>query len=420
MKNSIIVLGYLLIISLGCASNNTTTPLGLGEDIKIGDTTLLQNPSSLAGIVTPENKLIPIVTSSETFSKMAKTDSPLPTLTLTLVAEVSSPTINGILLQATSVNIQMPYAFISYNAQGDTYAGALDVINISKPDTPTIESRVLYSDRDTNAVYYGQTQVLLAQAMAGLNGNNALFTVYSIQNGIPDIQNGFSVPLEGSAATSVYANSKNYFVTTGSIGNLYVFDLPMSASTLSSLQKIPISDARWVSGTGNNIAVLSGGSLETYSALKIPVSHLGTFSLGNNSLESEAKSVVKTTGNYFFIAANKSGVLISNLTGSIVHTIPIPTGLSAETKVSSNSVTFDNDLMFISNGEAGVYVAQNSKNLNSATKDSDINLTMLGNLSFETAISVNHVEYQSNMLFIAAGTGGVKIVSVSNESNPKK
>src|SRR5256886_13474215 len=66
-----------------------------------------------------------------------------------------------------------------------------------------------------------------------------------------------------------------------------------------------------------------------------------------------------------FIAAGDSGVqVLSASTGAVVGSVPRPNpdslGLSPSVVVT-NAVAIDQDLMFISNGEAGVYLAQGSQ-----------------------------------------------------------
>ena len=80
--------------------------------------------------------------------------------------------------------------------------------------------------------------------------------------------------------------------------------------------------------------------------------------------------------------------------------------------VVTNAVAADRDLVFISNGEAGVYLARSSKRINRFDDEEPIELKLLGRLGFQDLESVNHVEYKKDVLFVAAGTGGLKIVRV--------
>ncbi len=80
--------------------------------------------------------------------------------------------------------------------------------------------------------------------------------------------------------------------------------------------------------------------------------------------------------------------------------------------VVANSVAADVDLLFISNGKAGVYVARSKEEFNKARSGELLDLILLAQLIFDNLQSVNHVAFENQMLFIAAGLGGLKIVRV--------
>ena len=79
----------------------------------------------------------------------------------------------------------------------------------------------------------------------------------------------------------------------------------------------------------------------------------------------------------------------------------------------TNAVAIDQDLMFISNGEAGVYLAQGSQAFSATGPEVQQTITMRGRLGFGNLQSVNHVALQSGLLIVAAGLGGLKIVQVN-------
>jgi hypothetical protein len=81
--------------------------------------------------------------------------------------------------------------------------------------------------------------------------------------------------------------------------------------------------------------------------------------------------------------------------------------------VVTNAVAVDSDLLFISNGEAGVYAAQGSQPFSATGSETQQTITMLGRLRFGNLQSVNHVALSNGSLIIAAGLGGLKIVQVN-------
>ena len=76
----------------------------------------------------------------------------------------------------------------------------------------------------------------------------------------------------------------------------------------------------------------------------------------------ESKSTIDIAGRKAFIVAGPDGVQIMYLdSGQIIRSIPIPDPASLgldPSVIVTNAVSVDEKLMFISNGEAGVYVAR--------------------------------------------------------------
>jgi hypothetical protein len=131
----------------------------------------------------------------------------------------------------------------------------------------------------------------------------------------------------------------------------------------------------------------------------------------------ESKSTVEVVGGKAFVAAGPEGVQIVCLdNGQIVGTVPRPDPASLgldPSVVVTNAVTVDEDLMFISNGEAGVYAAAAEEDFDRSDCDEPQQITVLGRLQFGTLESANHVALRNRLLFVAAGLGGVKVVDVN-------
>ena len=130
----------------------------------------------------------------------------------------------------------------------------------------------------------------------------------------------------------------------------------------------------------------------------------------------ESKSTVEIVGGKAFIAAGPAGVQVmcldnGQIVGSVPRPDPVALGLDPSVVVT-NAVTVDEDLMFISNGEAGVYVAAGTAEFASTPCDAPQTITVLGRLGFDNLQSVNHVDYENKRLLIAAGLGGLKIVQI--------
>src|SRR5438445_376813 len=162
-----------------------------------------------------------------------------------------------------------------------------------------------------------------------------------------------------SAATSV-AYGTSVYATSGDAGSLFVIDPTLFTVTSS----IALHDARWVAAGGGQVAVVQGtpGTLDVYSESNMSV--VGSWPFKGADI-AQSKSQLELVGGKAFIAAGDSGVqVLSASTGAVVGSVPRPNpdslGLSPSVVVT-NAVAIDQDLMFISNGEAGVYLAQGSQ-----------------------------------------------------------
>ncbi len=340
------------------------------------------------------------------------------TFNLSLKAEVAPPSIAGQMLQATSVSIVGNLAVVSYNMVGNPYLGAVDVIDITNKNQPILRSEALFQNTDVSAVTTSGTNVYLAEA-TGDTGFTApaVFEVVHLVGNQLVLTGNKRVGLTSFASTSV-ATGIRVYATSGDGGSLFMID-PASFAVTSS---IPLHDARWVAVGGGKVAVVQGtpGTLSVYNESNMGV--VGSWAFAGASV-AEAKSQAQLVGGKAFIAAGDSGVqVLSASTGTKVGALPRPNpdslGLSPSVVVT-NSVTIDQDLIFISNGEAGVYLAQGSQVFSATGSETQQTITMRGRLRFGNLQSVNHVAYSAGgpgnpgLLIIAAGLGGLKIVQVN-------
>lgn len=407
-----LILAFVFALQ-GCGS--PTTAEAILENVTVdSNTTVILNQTELAESFTARNQAIELEGGTANTANAQLTLSRAnQTFTLTLRGEVDSPTVSGNVLQATAVTLKGNFAFVSYNTRGNPYTGALDVIDIRSPNNPQLRSRTIFRNKDINHVYYGSGKIILAEALdSGTEGFNSQISIYPLQSNRPDFDNGSSELLRSFAANSVYTKSSKFFATSGSTGSLYYLD-----QNLNVLSETSVADARWVHGKGNKVAVLSGGENP-----KLQVFTIGSSSLTQTAditvagaTEAEAKSVVAMSSRYGFIAGNQQGVLIYKLSdGSLAQRIEIPTVTDPEVEVSTNALSIYKDLLFAAQGEAGVYVYKNDKQLTSIQNNSQVELEEVGKLVLGTGISANDVVYRKDYLIVAAGLGGVKLITVSN------
>lgn len=338
--------------------------------------------------------------------------------TMSLKAQVAPPSIGGQVLQATSVSIVGNLAVVSYNMAGNPYLGGVDVIDITNRNQPVLMSQALFQNTDVSAVTVSGSNVYLAEATGDTGfAAPAVAELLQLSGNQLVLTGNRRTALSSFAATSIASGTRVY-ATSGDSGSLFVLD-PASFAVTSS---IPLHDARWVAVGGGLVAVVQGtpGKLSVYN--ESDMSPVGSWLFAGADI-AQSKSQAVLVGGKAFIAAGDSGVQILNAsTGTKLGAVPRPNpdslGLSPSVVVT-NSVTIDQDLMFISNGEAGVYLAQGAQAFSTTAAGTLPAITMRGKLRFGSLQSVNHVAYSAGgpgnpgVLIVAAGLGGLKILQVN-------
>ena len=341
-------------------------------------------------------------------------------ITLTLTAEVLSPTVGGQVVQATSVwATKNDKAIVSYNMRGAAALGALDYFTKLTNGRPRLRSSVSFTDSDISAVVTDGSWAYSAVATEDVAFPfPAVLERIRVQGDRFRLAQNLRVPLTSFAGTSVMSTDDEVYVTSGDGGGVFAYD----AATLSLLGEFALDDARWVAWDEDNarVVVLQGtpGRLSVFREGSFPggsMNLLNTFPFPGADV-AESKSAVEIVGGKAFIAAGPEGVQIMCLNnGQIVGSVPRPDPASLgldPSVVVTNAVTVDDDLLFISNGEAGVYAAAGEDDFDSTPCGAQQQITVLGQLQFDNLQSVNHVVYRNKRLFVAAGLGGIKVVDV--------
>jgi len=419
-KYSVVIAGMLMLLPLSCT--DSTGP-GNQQDGRIAIT---NNAGTLAARVTYRDDAIPIDSVGVGYpsTSMPQLSGALgrspaaaqAAFNLSLKAEVAPPSVGGQVLQATSVAIVGNLAVVSYNMIGNPYLGGIDIIDITNKNHPVLVSEAVFQNSDISAVTTSGSNVYVAEATGDTGfASPAVFEIMQLQGNNLVLSGNKRMALSSFVATSVAASGSKVYATSGDGGSLFV----INPSTFTVSSSVPLHDARWVTVSGGKVAVVQGtpGVLSVYNESNMSL--VGNFPFAGATV-AESKSQAELVGGKAFIAAGDSGVqILSAATGLKVGAVARPNpdslGLSSSVVVT-NAVAIDQDLMFISNGEAGVYLAQGSQMFSATGSETQQTITMRGKLRFGNLQSVNHVAYVSGnpgILIVAAGLGGLKILQVN-------
>lgn len=393
-----------------------------------GRLSIMNDEGALAARVTYANEDVPIVAPPAPAGSVGPLGAGAgagpagaPTsVTLTLVAEIDPPTIAGAPVQATSVwATRNDRAVVSYNLRGPLARGAIDYFTDLDTRRPRLRSSVQFADADVSSVFVDDSWVYAAAASENASlAAPAVLERVELSGTRFRTTNSARVVLSSFAGTSALSTGARVYATSGNTGHVFAF----AASNLALLGRYALDDARWVAwdeqrgrivvlqGTPGRLAVFAegsfpGGSLTPLAAYPVPGVDVP-----------ESKSTVEIHGGKAFVAAGPAGVQVVCLdNGAVVGSVPRPDPASLgldPAVVVTNAVTVEDDLMFISNGEAGVYAAVGATSFETSACNAPQTITVLGRLRFGNLQSANHVVLRKDLLFVAAGTGGVKVVDV--------
>lgn len=414
LNKRLFVLSAAIFLALSsCGGGGGADKLSQGNSVpnqSNGYLSIINNDSQLKALVTEQEILLAV---EKTGAGHASTPEIVETdFSLTLVAEIPSPIIDGVTLQATSVTIKHGKAVVSYNVSGERYLGGIQIFDITHLDRPVLNSQALFTDTDINAVTVGNGKVYgVGASDRGGFDYPAILEVINLRRSKMVLEGNRRLGLASYAGTSVISGDSNrLFATSGNVGGLASVD-----ETAFAVEDYhALADARWVDAYNKEVIVVQGGTatgkLSIYDSTDGSLAFLRSFTF-DGATDPEAKTTVEVVGKKAFIAAGTAGVLIVSIdSGELIGSIPNPS--FPHPAAAANAVTVKDHLIFISNGEAGVYVVKTAEPTATSSSEEPLVMTLLGKLQFDSLQSVNHVAYRGKYLFVAAGMGGLKIVRV--------
>ncbi|MDG3582827.1 hypothetical protein [Galbibacter pacificus] len=326
---------------------------------------------------------------------------------LVQIAEVSAPVYKGTTLRATHVEINETYAYVSYNVEGDTYLGAIDVIDISNPLNPSVILQAIFPNTDISSIDYYQNALYIAGANPSIanDGTNPAFLIKMLLNdGLPT-ENLSLMDMPGYVATDVIANTNGIFGVSGDNGVLAKYNL----GTQQLDNDVSLPDLRAVGNYNNKIVVLSGTEgIHIYNAGNLNK----TNSFATSKDIAEAKRTIDFFDNNVLVAEGSKGIGIYNINnGSKITTIKIsevdPKENIDPNDLVTNAVSVEDKHIFAASGAGGVSVYTINDNIS--------DLTTIGTLNLEG--SANYVKSANDYIFVADGKGGLKILKAVAETD---
>ncbi len=336
-----------------------------------------------------------------------------PGAQLQLVGSVQPPVVDGRIVQANDVDVRDQIAVVAYNFAGDVFAGAIQVIDFRQPQHPVIVSEVLYRNADVNAVALQGGHVYV-----GLAADDPTLATPAV------LQDMSFTPSGGLEPTGAWVDLPSWSVTDlAAEGDLVVaavgardggLVLMRQSAALEPVGFVPAADVRGISLDGDVVLSVNGGetSLQRYA--------LPSFDLvGGTTVDGfrmpAAKGTIETYLHRSYLGALEGGMQVRGSDGALLAQVPNDQfGILGSRPAIVNAVTVSSHLAFVAAGPRGVQVVELGRYRadDVGISADDLGLRVLGQLSLEDGASCNMAKAKDDVLVVAAGLGGVKLVEM--------
>ncbi|MDR2037526.1 MAG: DUF4114 domain-containing protein [Bacteroidales bacterium] len=352
-------------------------------------------------------------------------------------------------IQATHVKMtdDAKYAFVSYNTKGPDHVGAIAVFKITYTGSgndvgATVENIALMSLRhsEISAIDYDPVSNRIYAVGANEDPNLgydekyetdlAFFLVAQL-----NADKTFSFNEDGYYAeqltsyqgTSVKMAKGNIYAATGSglngtDGGLYI----INATDYSRVKFIDLENARSVDVDDNHIYVMQAehARINKYDLNGNLIAQI--YNVTSEATQQEAKSEMTVWKDYIFSAMNESGLRMLDLDGNVVDQLDRPgsdpenhvtnsVALNSDKKNNSMGDAVESNLMLLANGGKGLYWYDIKK----VDGEDQIVLCNNNSINFGDGYSANFVASKGNIVFVADGLGGLKVLYIDfNNGKP--
>lgn len=436
--------GIALILTASMAISGCLSGAGTGGDASSvasvnsrGTITVYSGGSTIV----PKNAVIDL--SSETGNSPVERAPKDFDYRITYAARALPVSVDGLTVQANDIIIRGGRAYISYNYQGERFAGAIQVVDISNKKNPSVLNEIKFKDADINCLFLDEqgNQLLFGASVdPDAWGFSSPAAVGKIKLSALDANEVASSvkPLKSYAATGIAKKGNNYYVGVGAKnGGIEVLD-----ESLYEVGFINYPDIRDVTSYKDGLAALAGNT-DSGRQAGILMFNDGFSSVTpviipgfSSNYHKASIGVYNSAGKIFgdedavaFLGLSDAGMKVLKLKGASAETVyelANPQGVNFNTnsvsydnnsETNDNSKIKDNGLAFVANGEYGFRVLR--LNIKSLATDPFAEIAgfhkLEGSLYGNRIFSVNHVEYKAGYLVAACGENGVNLYSIDKK-----
>ena len=363
-------------------------------------------------------------TSFSSVSLQKRGRSKSSTLSITELAKSDVLQLNGLTISATSVYLRDSVAFIGFQYVGDSYSGAVLIVNVSDPNNPVVKNLIEYQNADIRHLFFTRRNSVNYLFVGGASlefENRPAFVVQitlddHLEMNDPNAYKIYDLPSYGVTGFAQKGSSGNsLYVSSGYLNSsLSIIDIPNKVYTESV---ISVNHIRSVSYETSGIYLLTSTELKKYS--KDDFSLISSINVKSDVSE-DSKSSMNIYGSSIVLGVGANGTQIHSTSDlSLLDSVPQvdftansnshPQLLKRFTVTNSSKVS--DEYLFTASGGAGVHIYEYDSDVKSITASSVY--AELGYFTVENGESVNSIDFDSGIMVVAAGSGGFYILSVN-------
>ncbi len=336
------------------------------------------------------------------------------------IAFVEPPIVDGTTLRATHVDVKGNFAYVSYNKEGATYLGAVDVINIQDKYNPVLVNRMTTSIADINSLFVdANDQLVITGASAKNNrgtGQHTMLAYFNLENGnlpstlvreVTDIRVDVNYNLDfgntGNAGVHILPYNGYAISVSGDAGAISKLEYPGALTAFDGLYTEELGDLRYAALNNNTLAVLSG--VDGLLNFTVNEEFVLNSKIATAPLTAESKRTIAWYGNNVLVSEGSQGAGIYNFeAGTKIASLPLrlhpdASEINPEDKVT-NAVSTDGNFIYMANGGAGLDIIKLGESL----------IPVAEGIA-EIQGSANFVQAKGEYIYVASGTG-LKILKV--------
>ena len=333
---------------------------------------------------------------------------------LTLVGELLPPQVSGLVVQACDLDIATigRTVVVGGNVAGPDAAGAMQVVDFTNADRPRLVAEVVFPHADVHSVCKRGIYIYCGVSSDDPTWNAPVRLVEFRQVSTGVVSTGRWLELPSHAVTDLAGDGDWLLASVGADAGGVVL---INRVQLQTAGFVPALDARACAfDPQGGVVSLAGGAGGLASWTLPGLAPVGAVTVEGLQYES-AKGTIEAQGAYRYVAAGDGGFQVFDRDGTLHAVLPnaFHMGHVASDRVT-NAVSVIGKLAFVAAGALGVRVADLGPWSPSTPDPSSTGLTLLGEIDFTDEVSSNMVKARGDMLVVAGGLGGVKLVRMSS------